>query len=155
MRRRNVWRASLQKPAPVMFNRALGCEDAKATDRLVRKEQTDSGWPSSTPTDSWDGTKFSRQWLVHEAEGLCLLVKCVSDFWLIQDFSATVTSDNFQKRSRIYKVFPVNISLPQLSSQRGKGINDLISPWAKSWQGKAEEFFNVLSRSNLKTSMNC
>lgn len=27
-----------------MFNRALGCEDAKATDRLVRKEQTDSGW---------------------------------------------------------------------------------------------------------------
>lgn len=84
-----------------------------------------------------------------------MLVKCISDFSLIQDFSATVTGNNFQKRSKIYKVFPVNISLPQLSSEREKGINDLVSPWTKSWQGKVEEFPKVLSRSNLKTSINC
>lgn len=35
------------KPAETISTecyRALGYEDAKATDRLVRKEQTDSGW---------------------------------------------------------------------------------------------------------------
>lgn len=71
-------KASLQKPAPVMFNRALGCEDAKATDRLVKKSrQTQAGLQVLPQTAEAVLNSADSDWCMKLRD--CAFVKCVSD----------------------------------------------------------------------------
>lgn len=60
-----------------------------------------------------------------------------------------------ERNLEFIKSFPFSISLPQLSPEGDRKRNNLISPWAKLWQGKAEEFPKVIRRSNLKTYVRC